>query len=55
VLAGTVMGFTTLGAHQDAVRSPASAHSAGVSAPRHAYDVRPAIKAIDSLARRIHL
>jgi hypothetical protein len=60
ILVGIVVGFSTLGAHQEAVRPTSTAshayvHPAGTAASWHGYGVQPAVKYFRGLARHLHL
>lgn len=59
LLVGAVVGLSTLGAHQEAVRPAIAAHTAthapGAAEPWHAYGVQPAVKYIRVLVHHLHL
>jgi uncharacterized cupin superfamily protein len=61
ILVGIMVGFATLGVHQDAVRPASSSmsshvgHSAGSAESWHGYHVQPAVQCFRVLARHLHL
>jgi hypothetical protein len=61
LLVGAVVGLSTLGEHQEAVRPAATAHAhlaahaPGTTEPWHAYGVQPAVKYLRVLAHHLHL